>query len=124
MKRIVVSVIVLALTVSLLCACGQSSQGIGETGISADEFDSLYLGMEKDKVNETIGGTGELISESKDEDDDYIIHKHLYRYEGEIGGYAELEFTQKVSKDIYQHLSPYDDSLSVRLSSKTKYDLK
>ena len=121
MKKIIIFTLLMVLLLSALCACSQNSQGIGETGISAEEFDSLYLGMAKDRVNETIGGTGELISESKDEDNNYIVHKRIYRYEGESGGYAELEFTHRVAKDVAERISNHNVS---SLSAKTKYDLE
>lgn len=121
MKRIVAFIILLTFAIALLTACSGGSQGIGETGISAEEFDNLRLGMTNQKVYEIIGGYGELISETKDEDDNYYIYKRLYRYEGESGGYAELEFTHKVAKDYFHSL---DNMFSSTLSSKTKYDLK
>lgn len=124
MKRIISIAIILIVMATVLCSCGQQPQGIGEAGICLEEFEQLSMGTEYKKVNDLIGGKGELISESKDEDDDYITHVSVYRYEGESGGYAELEFTQKVSKNIYDHLSSSDESLRVRLTSKTKYDLQ
>ena len=124
MKRMVSFIILVSLVITFLSGCSGSSQGIGETGISAEEFDSLRLGMLKEKVNEIVDGSGELISESKDEYEDYIVYKRLYKYDGETIGYAELEFTQKVTKDIYQAIGGHSGSLDVTLSSKTKYDLK
>lgn len=124
MKRIISLAIILIVMATMLCSCGQQSKGIGEAGISLEEFDQLRMSMEYKKVNDLIGGKGELISESKDEDDDYITHVSVYRYEGEIGGYAELEFTQKVSKNIYDQISSSNESLRVRLTSKTKYNLQ
>ena len=124
MKRMVAFTILFTFVIVLLSSCSGGSQGIGETGISAEEFDSLRLGMSKEKVNEIIGGIGEKISESKDEDDNYYTYVSLYRYEGETGGYAELEFTQKVTKDIYQAIGGHSGSLDVTLSAKTKYDLQ
>ena len=123
MKRFLTFVFVVICIVSFLSACSGNSQGIGETGISSDEFSRLSLGMKYDTVNDIVGGKGELISESKNEEEDYIYYISVYRYEGESGGYAELEFTHKVAKGILQ-LRPNDDSWSVRLSSKTKYDLQ
>ena len=113
--------ILLTFVIVLLSSCSGDSHGIGEIGISAEEFDSLRLGMTDQKVYEIIGGYGESISETKYEDDNYYVYKRLYRYEGESGGYAELEFTHKVAKDYFHSL---DNMLSSTLSSKTKYDLK
>lgn len=123
MKRTLVFAVSLILMTFFLCSCGQSSKGIGETGISAEEFNQLITGMSQEKVNSIIGGKGDLISESKDEDENYLYYNKVYRYEGETSGYAELEFTHKVGKGILQ-LGPNDDSWSVRLSSKTQYNLR
>lgn len=121
MKRVIAFTILISLLITFLSACSGGSQGIGETGISAEEFSQLMTGMSQEKVNSIIGGKGDLISESKDEDENYYIYKRLYRYDGETGGYAELEFTQKVNKDF---LAGGSENLKVRLTAKTKYDLK
>lgn len=121
MKRTLVFAVSLILMTFFLCSCGQSSKGIGETGISADEFSQLLTGMSQEKVNSIIGGKGDLISESKDEDDNYLYYNKVYRYEGETGGYAELSFTHKVPKGLYRGGS---DDFMVILNSKSKYDLK
>ena len=51
MKRMVAFFVLLTFVFVLLSSCSDGSQGIGETGISAEEFDSLRLGMSKEKVN-------------------------------------------------------------------------
>ena len=120
MKKTISFAIAVLLITFLFCSCSQESEfkGIGSEGISLHEFDSLWLDMSQDKVNSIIGGSGKLISESKHEDADYYYYIRLYRYEGELDGYAEIEFTHKVSKQI---LGPRYES---RLSSKTNYSLK
>ena len=120
MKKTISFVMVLVIAL-LLCSCTGKSGGIGSAGISADEFDQLWLNMTEEKVNGIIGGKGDLISESKSENDEYFIYITLYRYEGEISGYAELEFTQKVAKGL---LKGGSENFTRRLSSKTNYDLE
>ena len=119
MKRFLAVSLVIICIVSFFSACSGSSQGIGEAGISTEEFDSLRLGMSHDEVDSIIGGEGELVSESEEDDDEYLITVFLYRYEGENGGYAELEFTLKTHKGY----TPYNFQ-SYSLTGKTKYNLK
>ena len=124
MKRILSIVILLIILSAVLCSCGQQSTGVGPMGISLDEFERLSLGMTDDTVDSIVGGKGTLISESKEETDDYNIFVRRYRYEGETGGYAELEFTQKATKNIYDMIGGQSNSFRSVLSSKTKYELK
>ena len=119
MKRIISIAIILIVTATVLCSCGQQPKGIGEAGISAEEFDSLHLGMSKDRVIDIIGGKGDLISESKDEDDDYLYTVLVYRFNGEISGYADIEFTIKTHKGYITN-----NFQTFSLTQKTKYDLQ
>lgn len=119
MKRMVAFMILLTFVIVLLSSCSGGSQGIGEIGISAEEYDSLRLGMTKEKVTEIVGGEGGLISESKEDNDEYLITVFLYRYKGEISGYADLEFTLKTHKGYTTY-----NFQTFSLTGKTKYDLK
>ena len=122
MKKAILFTFIVLFLLLMLCSCTQKSEfnGIGPEGISLHEFDSLWLDMSEDRVNDIIGGSGKLISESKEEDADYYYYIRLYRYEGEIDGYAEIEFTKKVAKDFCKRIL----GNSSRLSSKTNYNLK
>ena len=115
----IVIVIIIVLISLFLCSCSEKPQGIGEAGISNEEFEQLSLGMTHDTVDEIIGGSGELISETENDDDNYYVTVFLYRYEGEQSGYAELEFTLKTHKGYTLH-----DFQTFSLTSKKKYDLQ
>ena len=118
MKRFVLFAVILVCISSLLCACGQSSQGIGEAGISLDEFNQLSLNMSYYRVCEIIGGKGELISESEIDESDRTVYVSTYRFEGENAGYAELEITVYGYKDLAKlDLKDY-------LTGKTNYNLE
>ena len=121
MKKVVLISAVILLIVLSLCSCVSKTEGVGFTGISAEEYDQLWLDMTYEKVNDIIGGTGEIVSESKSENDEYYIYVTLYKYKGEKSGYAELEFTQKVAKGLFKGGS---EDFKRRLSSKTRYDLE
>ena len=121
MKRLFIIVLALVLLIMVLSSCSSESKGIGETGISSDEFSELSTGMTKEKVDSIIGGEGDMISESEDEDDNYLYFKRLYRYNGEVSGYAELEFTHYVPKGLYRGGSKDFKEL---LTSKAKNDLQ
>ena len=116
MKRIIVFAVSLILMTSFLCSCGQGSKGIGETGISLEEYNQLHLNMTYNKVLEIIGGKGQEISESKSEEEAYIKYTHVYRFDGETGGYAELEFT------IYSYYDKID--LNEYLTGKKQFNLE
>lgn len=116
MKRIVAFTILFAFGIVLLSACSGGSQGIGETGISLEEYNQLHLNMTYNKALEIIGGKGQEISESKSNEEEYIKYTHVYRFEGETGGYAELEFT------IYSYYDKID--FNEYLTSKTQYNLE
>lgn len=113
------SILLVVLAVFLLCVglCGCGAKEPDPTGISLEEFNKINTGMSLTKVNDIIGGDGELISEKDNSTDDYYEHITVYKYYGETTGYAELEFTSH--KDF--------GSLSfenlVELTSKTQYDL-
>ena len=116
MRKAIISVILVVFMLFIgLCGCGQS--GIGETGISLEEFNEIKIGMSLTAVDDIIGGEGEQISETDNSTDDYYEHVIVYKFYGETSGYAELEFT--THKD--------SNSLSfdkiVELTSKTQYDL-
>lgn len=101
-----------------LCSC---SSGVGEQGISLEEFNQIYVGMRKEKVEEIIGGSGQLISEKENETEKYIEHIHVYKYEGEKSGYAEIQFNLKSYKGLEiltKGVGNYE------LTEKTQYDLK
>ena len=118
MKKALSIAVVFLLIVSTLCSCSQKSTGIGPNGISAEEFDQLWMDMSYYRACEIIGGEGELISETQSDEPEYIRYTLVYRFEGEKGGYAEIEFTHYGYKDIFEiDLKDY-------LTSKTQYDLE
>lgn len=113
MKKIL-SFITIALLALTCTACGAKSD---PSGISKEEFDQIHTGMTIFKVQEIVGGKGTIISESKDETDDYYINTYVYKFDGENGGYAEFEFTSKVPKN------ELDFSVKTKLTSKNQHDL-
>lgn len=101
------------------CSTGVENTGIGETGISLEEFENIHSGMTLDKVRSIVGGEGILVSESKEEDETGFMHTYTYKFDGETGGYAEFEFSKYNSKDILK--MSFDDP---ELTQKTQFDLK
>ena len=69
-------VLLLCVGMLFLSAC---SKGIGE-----EELKQLHTGMTKSRVEEIIGGHGEMIGETND--DNY--RTYTYKYQGERGGYV------------------------------------
>lgn len=119
MKRLFVISLTLVLMAAVLSSCSSESKGIGKTGISKDEFDRISTGMTYEEVCEIVGGEGDQISESEHDTDSYIEFVDVYRFEGEMSGYAEFEFTKNASKDIFEM-----DFSAAKLTSKTKINLE
>ena len=117
MKKIMVIAICLCMVV-LHCSCSQEPQGIGETGISHEEFNQLSFDMSYYTACEIIGGEGELIAKEEYDEDDRTKYVSTYRFDGEAGGYAELEFTVYGYKDILK--IDFGDYLT----GKRQFDLK
>ena len=115
MKRFMCIIVALVLSIGILSSC---NGGVGATGISLDEFNRLSLEMSYYKACKLIGGEGNLISKDEYEEKDRTRCVSTYRFEGEIGGYAELEFTVYGYKDIFKlDLGDY-------LTGKRQFDLK
>lgn len=120
MKRKMLCVILCAVVLTILCSCSSSS-GIGEKGISLEEFNKLWTGMEVDSVEDIVGGSGTIVSESEKDTEKYIEHTRVYKFEGEKSGYAELEFVLK----SYKGLEVLTKGVgNYELTSKTQHDLK
>lgn len=92
MKKIIRIMIITCISALCLTGCGGSS-GIGETGISKDEYSQIKSGMSNYEVNDIIGGAGEKTSESKDGK----INTYVFTFKGEKGGTAEITFKQDLS---------------------------
>ncbi len=108
--------------ISMMCSCSSSSSGIGKTGISLEEFNNISIGMDIDKVKETIGGSGTLISEQTRDTEEYIEYTTVYKYDGEQSGYAEITYVLKSYKDIGELLTKGMSRYEV--TGKTQYDLQ
>lgn len=115
MKKVLALIMVLSMAV-VCCSCGEAERD--PSGISQEEFQKIDTGMTYSEVVEIVGGEGTKISESKDEQEDYIEHVYVYKFNGEIGGYAKFEFTKKSYKDILKL-----DFSGAELTSKTQSDL-
>ncbi len=115
MKRIIVTILLSAFFVPTLCSC---SPGIGEEGISLDEFKSIEMGMRLSDVKELIGGNGTQISEKEESTDEYYKYTYLYRFDGEKSGYAEIEFTMYSYKDVLKM-----DLSGPKVSGKQQFEL-
>lgn len=118
MKRIISIAIILIVMATVLCSCGQQPKGIGEAGISLEEFNKLSLNMTYDKVCDIIGSKGQIVSESKYDEEEYIRFTTVYRFEGEINGYAELEFT------LYSYKELFKTDFNRYLTSKQQHELQ
>ena len=114
MKK-VLSLIVVALSALTCSACGSDT-----TGISQEEYDKIRTGLTYNDVKNIVGGEGIKISESEEDNDDYIEIISVYKFNGENGGYAEFEFSKKSYKDIINHGFDFSDA---ELTSKSQYDL-
>ena len=118
MKQILSIALMIMVFAATLCACGQQSNGIGETGISLEEFNRISLNMTYEKVCDIIGGKGQIISETQSDEEEYIRFTKIYRVEGETSGYAELEFT------LYSYKELFKIDFDQYLTSKTQHDLQ
>ena len=117
-KAVIIASLFVAFTM-LLCSCAQESKGIGQTGISAEEFDQFSLGvMNYSEACSIIGGEGELISKTETAEDNRTRYVSVYRFEGEKSGYAELEFT------VYGYKDVFEIDMNEYLTGKKQYDLK
>lgn len=114
MKKILSLIIVLSMAV-VCCACGAQRDS---SGISLEEFQEIDIGMYLSDVEEIVGGNGTQISKAEDETDEYCIYTYVYKFHGELNGYAELEFSKKYSKADVVHF----DNIP-KLSSKKQIDL-
>lgn len=92
MKKIYGIILIVSALVLFMTGCGSSS-GIGEKGISKEEFSQIKTGMSNYKVSEIIGGDGEKTSESKEGK----VTTYIYTFKGEKGGNAEITFKQDLS---------------------------
>ena len=120
MKRKMICAVLCAVVLITLCSCSSSSE-VGEKGISLEEFNQLWTGMEVDSVEDIVGGSGTIVSESEIDTEKYIEYTRVYKFEGEKSGYAELEFVLKSYKGLEvltKGASRYE------LTSKTQHDLK
>lgn len=118
MKRIISIAIILIVMATVLCSCGQQPQGIGEAGISLEEFNKLSLNMTYDKVCDIVGGEGQVVSETKSDEEEYIKYTKVYRFDGETIGYAELEFT------LYSYKELFKTDFGRYLTSKSQHELR
>ena len=91
MKKLFVSLFCIGMI--FLTAC---SKGIGEEGISKEEFGKLRVGMPMSDAVDLIGGYGEQIAESKDER--YLTF--TYKYQGEKGGYAIIVYEADYTRGL------------------------
>ena len=114
MKKLLSLICVLSIAVAC-SACGKEPN---PAGISLEEFQKIDTGMGWDKVDEIVGGEGTLISEKEEDFENYTEKTYVYRYEGELNGYAEIEFTKQYSKEIFGM-----DFSDPEVTAKTQYDL-
>jgi hypothetical protein len=118
MRKVILSAVLSALLLLCVGLSGCDDKGVGETGISLSEFNNISIGMNLTEVNDIIGGEGEKISEIDNSTDDYYEYIEVYKYYGETGGYAELEFTSHKDHNSFSFEKLLD------LTSKTQYDLE
>lgn len=116
MKK-VLSILLTMGMIFMFVSCNTS--GIGETGISLDEYNRLKTGMSLSDVKSIIGGDGEIISDEDKSTDDYYEHIYIYKFLGEASGYAEIEF--KIHFDNDEFMNVFDTG---ELSKKTQFNLK
>lgn len=116
MKKILSFLVTMGMTF-ILVSC--NTTGIGETGISLDEYNRLKTGMSLSEVKSIIGGDGEIISDEDKSTDNYYEHIYIYKFLGETSGYAEIEF--KIHFDSDEFINALDTG---ELSKKTQFNLK
>ena len=92
MKKIIWGIVFILSLILTSCTNG----GIGEEGISKNEFEQIKRGMSQFEVDEIVGGYGEKIAE-KEEDH---VYSFTYKYQGEKKGYAIITFTADYSDGL------------------------
>ena len=114
MKKVLALIMVLSMAV-VCCACGEVERD--PSGISQEEFQKIYTGMSISTVEEIVGGEGEIVSEKDNSTDEYYEKVLVYKFKGELSGYAEMEFTYHKDKGAIMN------SKTGELTSKEQYDL-
>lgn len=95
--------------VIILIIIKNNLQGIGTAGISKEEFDKIEIGMDQFEVNSIIDeydewnddkiyekACQEISSEEKDS-----VYTYVYKYNGDINGYALITFEVNYSDGAY-----------------------
>lgn len=91
MKKTLCGILIGLLAISSLTAC--SGGGIGEKGISKEEYEQISRGMSQYGVEDIIGGGGEKVSEKEENH----VYTYTYKYQGEKSGYALITYSADYS---------------------------
>ncbi len=85
LKKIIGILLAAILCMPFLAGCGK----IDPTNISKEEYEQIYIGMNKDKVDKIVGGGGEQFKEDELKSGTPV---YVYKYKGERKGSATLSF--------------------------------
>ena len=89
---LVVFVILCIIFVGIFVYKKQNS-GVGENGISREEFEKIELGMSQNSVTKIISPDDfETIKEEVEKKEENHIYRYAYKYYGEKGGYAIITY--------------------------------
>lgn len=120
LKKVILLLAAVVVLSIAICGCSGNS-GVGATGISLSEYNTIELGMSFFEVKEIYGGKGNSdalirISEKDNSTDDKYERVVVYKVLGEKSGYAEFEFT-------YSQKTKEFDYSTDKLTAKTQYNL-
>lgn len=89
----IVFVILCIITIGIFAYIKNSDSGVGENGISKEEFEKIELGMSQSSVIKIISPENfETIEEELEKKEENHIYKYVYKYYGENGGYAIITY--------------------------------
>ena len=90
-QKIVILIIFILVVVGMVFFNISKSKGVGEDGISKEEYQKIQLGMSQTSVDKIVSSDS-VKKEEIEKNSSNHIYKYTYKYYGEKGGYATITY--------------------------------
>lgn len=109
--------ILVSIVIILILCIIKKDEGVGENGISKQEFENIQLGMSQNDVIKIISPDNlETINEELEKSNNNSIYTYKYKYFGEKSGYAIITYEANYSNgDLF---------VLPEVTKKEQYNLK
>lgn len=93
------AIIIICIFIILTMCITNTKKGVGENGISKEEFEAIELGMSQNSVIKIISPNNlETVNEEIEKSSNNSVYIYKYKYFGEKSGYAIITFKADYSK--------------------------